>query len=83
MFIWIYGIYIVLTPLFAHFREPDGTNLVHTVAQRVADLGAAFALIWFILKLVSISIFYFAGPDWPVKEDLPVSPHRYVSLILA
>jgi MscS family membrane protein len=54
MFIWVYGIYIVLTPLFVHFRKSDGTNLVHTVAQKSADLGAAIAIVWFIFKLVSI-----------------------------
>ena len=54
MFIWIYGIYIALTPLFVHFRQPDGTNLIQTVAQKAADLGVAVALIWFIFKLVSL-----------------------------
>jgi MscS family membrane protein len=59
MFIWVYGIYLVLTPLFVHFRKPDGTNLVYTVAQRAADLGAAVAIVWFIFKLVSIVDFHF------------------------
>jgi MscS family membrane protein len=54
LFIWIYGIYIVLTPLFVHFQNPDGTNFVHLVAQKAADLGAAIALFWFIFKLVSV-----------------------------
>jgi MscS family membrane protein len=54
LFIWVYGIYVVLTPLFLHFRKPDGTNWVHTVAQLAADLGTAVALVWFAFKLVSI-----------------------------
>jgi MscS family membrane protein len=54
LFIWVYGIYLVLTPLFVHFRKPDGTNFVQTVAQHAADLGTAVALVWFIFKLVSI-----------------------------
>ena len=37
LFIWVYGVYIVLTPLFVHFQKPDGTSLVHTVAQKAAD----------------------------------------------
>jgi MscS family membrane protein len=24
LFIWVYGVYIVLTPLFVHFQKPDG-----------------------------------------------------------
>ena len=58
MFIWLYGTYIVLTPLFVHFKEPDGTNLVHLIAQKAADFGAAIALIWFIFKLVSVVDFH-------------------------
>lgn len=58
LFIWVYGKYIVLTPLFVHFQKPDGANLVHTVAQKTADLGTAVALFWFILKLVSVVDFH-------------------------
>jgi MscS family membrane protein len=58
MFMWVYGIYIVLTPLFVHFRKPDGTNLIQDVAQKAADLGVAIAIIWFIFKLVSIVDFH-------------------------
>ena len=54
MFIWVYGVYFAFTPLFVHFRRPDGSNLVYVVAQKAADLGVAVALIWFIFKLVSI-----------------------------
>ncbi len=67
MFIWVYGIYIVLTPLFVHFRKPDGINLVHTVAQKAADLGAAVALIWFIFKMVSILDFQIK--KWAASTD--------------
>jgi MscS family membrane protein len=67
MFIWVYGIYIVLTPLFVHFRKPDGTNLVHTVAQKAADLGVAVALVWFIFKLVSIVDFHIK--KWAASTD--------------
>ena len=67
MFIWVYGIYIVLTPLFVHFQTPDGTNLVHTVAQKAADLGAAVAIVWFIFKLVSIVDFHLK--KWAASTD--------------
>ena len=66
-FIWVYGIYLVLTPLFLHFRRPDGTNLVHTVAQEAADFGAAVALVWFIFKLVSIVDFKLK--NWAAATD--------------
>lgn len=67
LFIWVYGIYFVLTPLFLHFRKPDGTNFVHTIAQEAADLGAAVALVWFIFKLVSIVDFQLK--KWTASTD--------------
>ncbi len=54
LFIWVYGIYAVVAPLFAHFRQPDGTNIFHLAVQKVADVGAAIAIIWFIIRLVTI-----------------------------
>ena len=52
--IWIYGIYIALSPLLANFKAPDGTNLVHSVAQRIAGIGWILAIIWFTFRLVQI-----------------------------
>lgn len=54
LFVWTYGIYIALTPIFIHFHRPEGINLVHLVAQKVADFGGSVALIWFIFRLVAI-----------------------------
>ena len=67
MFIWVYGIYLVLTPLFVHFRKPDGTNLVFTATQKAADLAAAVAIVWFIFKLVSIVDFHLK--KWAASTD--------------
>ena len=36
LFIWSYGIYGALSPLYIHFVAPDGSNLVHSVAQKAA-----------------------------------------------
>ena len=67
LFIWVYGIYIAITPLFVHFKTPDGANLVHSVAQRSADLGVAVALFWFIYKLVTIVDFHIK--KWAATTD--------------
>ena len=58
LFILVYGTYIVMIPLFVHFRQPDGTNLIYVIARKAADLGAAVALVWFIFKMVSIVDFH-------------------------
>jgi len=54
LFVWVYGIYGALSPLFIHFQTPEGTNLVHLVAQKAADIGGAFAVLWFIYRLVDV-----------------------------
>lgn len=54
LFIWSYGIYSALSPLYIHFVASDGSNLVHTVAQKAADIGGTVALFWLILLLIGI-----------------------------
>jgi len=54
LFIWAYGIYWAVSPLLDHFQTPAGDNLVDLVAQRAADIAGAFAIIWFIYRLISI-----------------------------
>jgi MscS family membrane protein len=54
LFIWIYGIYAALTPLFPHFQTADGANLVHAVAQRTADIAGTVAIVWFLFNLVQL-----------------------------
>ncbi|MGD9057184.1 MAG: mechanosensitive ion channel family protein [Desulfobacterales bacterium] len=67
LFIWVYGIYLVLTPLLLHFQRLDGTNPVYIVAREAADFGAAVALVWFIFKLVSIVDF--KVKKWAAASD--------------
>jgi MscS family membrane protein len=54
LFIWAYGIYGALSPMFIHFQTPVGANLVHLVAQKAADIAGAFAILWFIYRLVDV-----------------------------
>lgn len=54
LFIWAYGIYWALSPLFIHLQTPEGTNLVHLVAQKAADIAGVFAILWFIYRLVDV-----------------------------
>ena len=52
LLIWAYGIYAALSPLFGHFKAEDGSNLIHAVAQRAADITVTIAIIWFLHGLV-------------------------------
>ncbi len=54
LFIWTYGIYAALTPLFPHFETADEANLVHAVAQRAADIAGTVAIVWFLFSLVQL-----------------------------
>jgi len=74
LFIWSYGIYGALSPLYSHFRTPVGENLVHLVAQKAADIGGTIALFWFILSLVQILDVYLkkwaAGTESTIDDML-------------
>ena len=52
LFIYVYGIYAALSPLYDDFQAADGTNLILTVAKRSADIGGTVALFWFFYHLV-------------------------------
>ena len=54
LFIWSYGIYGALSPLYIHFLATDGSNLVHTVAEKASDIGGIIAFFWLILLLIGI-----------------------------
>ena len=54
LFIWVYGIYAALTPLFPHFQSAEGANLVHAVAQRSADIAGTVAIVWFLFSMVQL-----------------------------
>jgi MscS family membrane protein len=74
LFIWSYGIYGALSPLYIHFTAADGSNLVHTVAQKAADIGGTIALFWLILLLIGILDVYLkkwaAGTESTIDDML-------------
>ncbi len=51
-FILVYGIYAALSPLFKHFQARSGANIFHDVAVNLANIGGAFALVWFIYRII-------------------------------
>ena len=52
LFIRVYGIYWALSPVWIYFEGPGGTNLVHQLAGKAADLGGTVASFWFIYRFV-------------------------------
>lgn len=54
LFIWVFGIYGALSPLYTNFQAADGTNLVHLVLQKTASAGGLLALFWFVYLFVNV-----------------------------
>lgn len=54
LFIWIYGSYFALSPLFVHFEIPFGTNFLKNYARKGADIGGLFAVLWFIFRVIRL-----------------------------
>ncbi len=51
LFIWIYGAYTALSPIFLHLDMPWETNVLKDTAKQIADTGGLLALIWFVVRV--------------------------------
>jgi MscS family membrane protein len=54
LFIWVYGSYFALSPLFVHFDIPFGTNVLKSYAGKVADIGGLVVVVWFIFRVIRL-----------------------------
>jgi MscS family membrane protein len=54
LFIWVYGTYAAISPLFVHFEKPFGENVFRHLASKAADIGGLLAVIWFIYRVVRL-----------------------------
>jgi MscS family membrane protein len=54
LFIWVYGVYAALSPLYGHFLTAEGSNVILFIAKRAADIGGTVALFWFLYLLVNL-----------------------------
>lgn len=52
LFLYVYGIYAALSPIYVHFAAANGSNLILTAAKRAADIGGTIVLFWFFYQLV-------------------------------
>jgi MscS family membrane protein len=76
LFIWVYGSYFALSPLFVHFEIPFGTNVLKDYAEKVADIGGLFTVVWFIfraIRLVDLELDDRAKAPESKIDDLQVS----------
>ncbi|MFC1833187.1 mechanosensitive ion channel family protein [Thermodesulfobacteriota bacterium] len=53
LFLWSYGMFFALAPLYGHFEDPDGSNVVFSVIAGACDFGATFSIIWFLYGLAA------------------------------
>jgi MscS family membrane protein len=72
LLVWTYGVYASLTPLLANFRQPNGANVVHSVARTTTDLLGTVAMIWFIYRL--IAVVDHRTKMWIAREGGPIPP---------
>ncbi len=55
LFIWGYGVYLSLYPLYIHFQAEDGSNLIHSAAQKTAGIIGITAIVWFLFRLIDVA----------------------------
>jgi MscS family membrane protein len=71
LFIWVYGLYIALSPLFIHFQAQDGSNLFKTVAGTVADMCGVIAIFWLIYRIVALLDVYLL--NWARRTESSIN----------
>jgi MscS family membrane protein len=54
LFIWAYGAYFALSPLFPHFAASDGSNLFQLVLRKAADFAGIIAVVWLAYRLIAL-----------------------------
>ncbi len=54
LFLWVYGIYAALSPLYSHFQSMAGFNSIPDIIRRAADVGGTVAMFWFLYQLVAL-----------------------------
>ena len=51
LILWVNGIHLALTPLYPHFEDFDGSNVVYSVASGATNFSTSAAVIWFLYAL--------------------------------
>ncbi len=54
LFIWVYGTYAALSPIFVHVGGPFGPEGFRHFARRATDIGGLLAVVWFIYRTVRL-----------------------------
>lgn len=64
LFLWVYGTYGALSPLFSHFEQPGLPQLLHGILKWCTDVGGTVVALWFLYRLfhlVDFQIKHWAG----------------------
>ena len=64
LFIWVYGTYAALSPLFSHLSQPGLAQWIHRTIKWSTDVGGTIIVLWFgyrVLRLIDFHITRWAG----------------------
>ena len=70
LFIWGYGLYLALSPLYPHFAASDGSNLIRLMLRKVADFSGIVAVVWFAYRMVTVVDIYVKR--WTESSDYKI-----------
>jgi small-conductance mechanosensitive channel len=58
LFIWIYGTYAALSPLFSHLAQPGLAQGLHRTIKWTTDLGGTIIVLWFVYRILHLLDFH-------------------------
>ena len=74
LLVWVYGIYLALSPIYGHFEQGKGVNPVHTAMNKFTEVGGLLAIVWILYILFNLGDQYFnsssTSPDDSTEGQL-------------
>lgn len=58
LFIWVYGTYAALSPLFSHLAQPGLAQWLHRTIKWGTDVGGTVIVLWFVYRVLHLIDFH-------------------------
>ncbi len=76
LFIWVYGTYAALSPLFSHLQQPGLAQFLHRTIKWSTDIGGSIIALWFLYRLLLLV-------DFQINRWAASRPHFIGHIVLS
>jgi small-conductance mechanosensitive channel len=76
LFIWIYGTYAALSPLFSHLAQPGPAQWLYRTIKWGTDVGGTIIVLWFVYRVLHLI-------DFHINRWAALRQHSVGTIVLA